>query len=205
MKDFKTSLLLLLSSIPLIGGKVTATVPAGKEEAILPPKTGDEPVRLRPLNLPFENKFAAHRSHSSHASHRSSSGGGYTPAPQPQPQAPKPGTPSGSSGVAPTPPGPGVVGPGTAQPTDPGRAAPVSPKPAPPAPPTLTTAEKLTLQIMRVQIALTTLGLLDGEVTGKLDTNTQEAVKRFQRLKGLEANGRMTTDTLNALGVPAVQ
>ncbi len=92
-----------------------------------------------------------------------------------------------------------------AQPTDPGRAAPVTPTPRGPAAPQLSMEEKLKLQIMRVQIALTSLGIYTGPVNGELDNDTKEGVRRFQTLKGLEASGLMSTETLNALGVPAVQ
>ena len=57
---------------------------------------------------------------------------------------------------------------------------------------------------MRVQIALTSRGFYSGEIHGKLDDKTKDALKRFQGSKGLEKTGRMTTETLNALGVPAV-
>jgi peptidoglycan hydrolase-like protein with peptidoglycan-binding domain len=58
---------------------------------------------------------------------------------------------------------------------------------------------------MRVQIALTTLGLYTGTVNGTLDDGTKEAIKRYQIVRGIEANGLMTTETLNALSVPATQ
>lgn len=58
---------------------------------------------------------------------------------------------------------------------------------------------------MRVQIALVTLGLYSGPLDGVLNDDTKEALRRFQTVKGIESNGLMTTDTLNALGVPAVQ
>jgi His-Xaa-Ser repeat protein HxsA len=58
---------------------------------------------------------------------------------------------------------------------------------------------------MRVQIALTTHGLYSGAVDGKLNDQTKEALKRFQIVKGIEPDGLMSTETLNALGVPAVQ
>jgi His-Xaa-Ser repeat protein HxsA len=58
---------------------------------------------------------------------------------------------------------------------------------------------------MRVQIALTSLGLYTGPVDGVLGDQTKEALKRFQVVKGIESNGLMSTETLNALGVPAVQ
>ena len=66
-------------------------------------------------------------------------------------------------------------------------------------------AEKRRLQIMRVQIALTSLGVYTGAVNGVLDDDTKQAVKRFQLVKGMPDTGLMTTETLNGLGVPAVQ
>ena len=61
------------------------------------------------------------------------------------------------------------------------------------------------LQIMRVQIALTSLGLYQGVVDGVLNDGTKASLKMFQNVKGIEANGLMTTETLNSLGVPAAQ
>lgn len=204
MSDLKKALLMLLSGVPIISGKSSTDVP-GTQFTPMGPET-DEPVSLRPLNFPSDNLFAGHRSHSSHASHRShrsgSGTGYYSTPPQTQRQQEQrvPPSPSGPPGEKQR-----LVGPETARPTDPGRAAPVSPVPGKPIPPSLSTAEKRTLQIMRVQLALTSLGLYSGQVNGVLDGNTQEAIKRFQIVKGLETNGRMTTETLNALGVPAVQ
>jgi His-Xaa-Ser repeat protein HxsA len=192
MKSIRTSFLLLLSSLQFMGGKAFAV--SVEEQAASADTEGDAPVSLRPLNIPADNLFAGHRSHSSHASHashRSGSGGGYVPLYQPPP--PK-------QYFLPTPPASD-----SAQPTDPGRPAPVAPLPWRPATPTLTAPEKLTLQIMRVQIALTSLGLYSGSVNGVLDTATKESISHFQTVKGLPPNGLMTTDTLNALGVPAVQ
>jgi His-Xaa-Ser repeat protein HxsA len=70
--------------------------------------------------------------------------------------------------------------------------------------PTLTLDEKRRLQIMRVQIRLTTLGLFTGQMNGTLDDKTKQSLKLFQKVKGLPETGLMTTPTLNALGVPAV-
>lgn len=83
----------------------------------------------------------------------------------------------------------------------------MSPLPAAPAAvaPALTLDEKRRLQIMRVQIALTSLGLFDGRIDGALNEETKLALKRFQLVKGQSESGLMTTDTLNALGIPAVQ
>jgi peptidoglycan hydrolase-like protein with peptidoglycan-binding domain len=58
---------------------------------------------------------------------------------------------------------------------------------------------------MRVQIALTSLGIYSGAVDGVLGEGTKTALRRFQLLKDLQVTGLMSTDTLNALGVPAVQ
>lgn len=191
MKSGKASFLLLLSSLHFMGGKAAAV--SVDEQAAPADPEGDAPVSLRPLNVPADNLFAGHRSHSSHrshGSHRSSSGGGYSvPLYQPPPQY-KPKQ---------------QIVPDSAQPTDPGRAAPVAPLPWLAPNPNLTKSEKLTLQIMRVQIALTSLGLYSGPVNGVLDTATKASISRFQIVKGLDPTGLMTTETINALGVPAVQ
>jgi His-Xaa-Ser repeat protein HxsA len=183
-----------MSAIPLLSSKGSAALP---QKHAREPSDAIDPVVLRPLNEPQDNLFAAHRSHSSHSSHRSSSGGGYSPPaskPTPTPREPSE-SPSDRS----------FTSPESSRPTDPGRAAPVSPKPKPATPPPLTLAEKRTLQIMRVQIALTSLGLYTGPVDGELGEQTKEALKRYQIVKGIEPDGLMSTETLNALGVPAAQ
>jgi peptidoglycan hydrolase-like protein with peptidoglycan-binding domain len=58
---------------------------------------------------------------------------------------------------------------------------------------------------MRLQIALTSLGLYAGPVDGELGEQTKEALKRYQIVKGIKPDGLMSTETLNALGVPEVQ
>lgn len=68
----------------------------------------------------------------------------------------------------------------------------------------LTLKEMRRLQVMRVQIALTTLGLFSGQIDGVFSQETSVALKRFQLIKGLPESGLMTTESLNALGVPAV-
>ena len=57
---------------------------------------------------------------------------------------------------------------------------------------------------MRVQIKLHGLGLYDGQVDGVMSEATRTALKYFQDLKGLQKTGTMTTPTLNAMGIPAV-
>lgn len=198
MKRFSTSLVMFMASLPFFANKSSA---ATADHLPSNPIGDQDPVKLRPLNLPGDNLFAAHRSHSSHGSHRSSSGGGsYVPTPrEPTPSiAPAPAdnaTPGQSNSL---------YGPATKRPTDPGRAEPVSPQPAQPKP-ELSLSEKRKLQVMRVQISLTSLGLYKGTIDGSLNEGTKEALKLFQTVKGLDTNGLMTTDTLNALGVPAVQ
>lgn len=176
-----------------------------------------EPVGLRPLNAPADNLFARHSSHSSHSSHRSSSGGGssyYPPAPAPS-AAPRYSAPTPSAPPAPsyapqriyTPAAPAAEPTQRYQPVDPGRAATVSPQTThiTPVSPTLSSGEKLRLQIMRVQLALLQLGIYDGEISGVLDAPTKESLKLFQRVKGFQPDGFMSTETLNALGVAAAQ
>jgi His-Xaa-Ser repeat protein HxsA len=68
----------------------------------------------------------------------------------------------------------------------------------------LTRGEKLRLQILRVQIRLTSLGIYEGPIDGIRNPQTDLALKRFQAVKGLPQSGLMTTATLNALGVTAV-
>jgi His-Xaa-Ser repeat protein HxsA len=192
MKQLKTPLAFLAAWLSLIPGKSVA-VPAD-HSATSTSIDGLDPVQMRPLNRPSDNMFAAHRSHSSHASHASGSGGSYRAPATPQPTSPQRAPDSSSS----------LYGSGTSQPTDPGRASPVSPQPVQ-TPPKLSVGEKRKLQIMRVQIALTSLGLYQGIVDGTLNDGTKESLMMFQNLKGIEPNGLMSTETMNALGVPAVQ
>jgi His-Xaa-Ser repeat protein HxsA len=59
--------------------------------------------------------------------------------------------------------------------------------------------------IMRVQVALYSRGYDPGAVDGVLSEPTKEALKKFQASRGIAATGRMTTETLNALGVAPVR
>lgn len=179
MKRFITSLALFLAGFQAFAAKNPAMQVDEQDLAIKP--TDLDPVKLRPLNLDGENLFAAHRSHSSHGSHRShrsssGGGGGYTaPAPRPTPAVPQ-----------------------NSRPVDKGRPAPVTPSSS------MTSAEKLKLQVMRVQIELTSRGFYSGNIDGVLGPNTRKAITRFQAQKKLTPSGTMTTDTLNALGIKAV-
>lgn len=194
MKRFKTSMAVLIAGLPFLSNRSEA---ASLQQGVSPAPDQLDPVKLRPLNLPGDNLFAAHRSHSSHSSHRSSSGGGSA-YPQPRPDSDRAPTQRGPASSL-------YSGEGASQPVDPGRAAPVAPRPAYPSPAPLSKAEKLRLQVMRVQIGLTSLGLYTGPVDGVFDEATKESLKRFQIVKGVKPDGLMNTDTLNALGVPAVQ
>lgn len=212
MKKFQPLARWVAASLSMLSLRSEAALPFEQAESSDPL----EPVGLRPLNSPADNLFARHSSHSSHGSHRSGSGGSRAyspPSPSPAP-APRFYSPTPSSPPAPayvpqpiyTP--PPSSGPSQQyQPVDPGRPAAVSPQPARVAPvsPTLSTTEKLRLQVMRVQLALLQVGLYDGEINGVLDTATKESLKRFQIVKGYQPDGLMSTATLNALGVPAAQ
>lgn len=194
MRRIKTPLAFFSAFLSCIPGKSLA---ATEELSVsIPTIEGMEPVQLRPLNLPGDNLFAAHRSHSSHSSHRSSSGGGSTYRAPPTPYQEPARKPVDSSRS--------FNGAGSNQPTDPGRAAPVSPNPSQ-ASPKLSNAEKRKLQIMQVQIALTSMGVYQGPVDGVLGGGTKEALKRFQSIKGIKQDGLMSTETLNALGIAAVR
>lgn len=65
-------------------------------------------------------------------------------------------------------------------------------------------SSKLTLQITRVQIALTSLKFFEGQIDGVTTAKTRDALERFQVSRGLSRSELMNTPTLNALGVPAV-
>jgi His-Xaa-Ser repeat protein HxsA len=132
-------------------------------------------VSLRPLNLALDNLFASHRSHSSHASHSSHSSHSSHYSGS--------GSSTYTSPSLPSPAAPAPVAATAATTTDASPATPRTPLQAAVATePALSLAEKRQLQIMRVQIKLLTLGLYNG----------------------LPESGLMTTPTLNALGVPAV-
>jgi len=184
MKRFTKVLTVFMSALPIFTAKANASPSIALETL---DSDSLKPVSLRALNTEADNKYAAHRSHSSHSSHRShrsSSGGGYT-APK---SAPSPNY---------TPPTPSRN-----QSTDPGRSATVSPSSSSSSGAS-PTGDKLTIQVMRVQIALSSKSLFFGTVDGVLGPDTRNAIQTFQASKGLKVNGRMTTETLNALGVPA--
>lgn len=228
MSRFIKDIALFLAGLPLMTLRGEAGAPA--TTGVQPPQDLP-PVALRPLNFDRDNLFAAHRSHSSHSSHASHrshySGTGGAPPPPPPASAPTP--PRSVAPVAPAPsPSPSVGTRPSYLLGDPSTAgvAPSSDsashlsvpdfsKVAPsternlggtsagrPAP--LTLDEKRRLQIMRVQVALTSLGLYNGRVDGVLNAETKLGLEFFQDLKGLPKSGTMTTPTLNALGVPAV-
>lgn len=56
-------------------------------------------------------------------------------------------------------------------------------------------------EVTAIQEALKDRGLFTGNVTGYYGTQTQSAVKRFQKIKGLTADGVAGPQTLSALGI----
>jgi His-Xaa-Ser repeat protein HxsA len=220
MSRFVRNLSFFLAGIPLLSAKTWSTVvpdanTTTKEEG---------PVTLRPLNRESDNLFArhsshaSHQSHSSHASHYSGSG---SSSPPPAPEAPAYTAPSYPSTPAPaytaptySPPAnpspPSTTPRNTFQPSD--STAPSSrntpggssSNTLPESAPQLSYTEKRKLQVMRVQIKLKTLGIYDGAIDGAMNESTNIALRHFQVLKNLPETGLMSTATLNALGVPAV-
>jgi len=55
--------------------------------------------------------------------------------------------------------------------------------------------------IMRVQAALYAKGYDPGAIDGELTEPTKLALRKFQGARGLVVTGKMTTQTMNALGV----
>ena len=68
----------------------------------------------------------------------------------------------------------------------------------------LTETEKLRLQIMQVQLKLTGLSLYDGPIDGVMNHDLVDGVRHFQTLKGMRETGMLTTGTLTALGIHAI-
>lgn len=148
---------------------------------------GDFAITLAaPLNVNVHNMFASHASHSSHASHAShssGSGGSYRATPV--------YTPSYSPAYSPAPAPP----PSTTQNLGPSVSPLVSPSP------TRANGDQLKLMIMRIQAALYSKGYDPGAIDGVMTPETKAALAKFQGVHGLPANSKMTTATLNALGV----
>ncbi|MEO9216745.1 MAG: His-Xaa-Ser repeat protein HxsA [Rhodanobacter sp.] len=145
---------------------------------------GDFAVTLTaPLNVNVRNMYASHSSHSSHSSHASHSSGSsgiyraspdYTPAYTSSAPAPSPApTHSYSPGVQP------LMSTGTPRPS----------------------GDQLRLMVMRVQAALYAKGYDPGAIDGELTESTKLALQKFQSAHGLAVTGKMTTQTMNALGV----
>ena len=61
--------------------------------------------------------------------------------------------------------------------------------------------DQLRLMIMRMQAALYAKGYDPGAIDGELTESTKLALRKFQGAHGLAATGKMTTQTMNALGV----
>jgi His-Xaa-Ser repeat protein HxsA len=142
-----------------------------------------------PLNVNVHNMYASHASHSSHSSHAShsshssGSGGSYRAAPA--------YTPSYSPAYSPAP----APAPSTMPNLGPGASPLVSPSS------TRASGDQLKMMIMRVQAALYSKGYDPGAIDGVMSSQTKAALAKFQGAHGLPANSKMTTATLNALGV----
>jgi His-Xaa-Ser repeat protein HxsA len=63
----------------------------------------------------------------------------------------------------------------------------------------------LKTMIMRVQLALMTRGYDPGAVDGVLTEETKAALRSFQKSRGFAESGRLTTETLTALGIQLAQ
>lgn len=196
MSRFTKSISVFMAGIALLGTKSQAS----QEESDNPFVDTLDPISLRPLNQAGDNLYAAHRSHSSHSSHsshRSSSSTYSSPsrsysAPRRSYSAPDSSYPrsqnSNSLYNSST---------GSSQSVDPGRPAVVTPTDR-----DINPADaKLMELIKRVQLGLLIKGYSPGAVDGVMGARTRAAIKLFQRDYGLNPDGLMGTETLNALGV----
>jgi len=68
----------------------------------------------------------------------------------------------------------------------------------------LTESEKVRLQIMQVQLRLTSLSFYEGPIDGNLNPETVTGLRYFQTLKGMRSSGTLAAGTLSALGVPPI-
>lgn len=208
MSRFIKKIALFLAGVTPFAGSHAATV-AAPQDRILDALNDPQAVTLRPLNREQDNLFAGHRSHSSHSSHAShsshysgSSSRSYdtTPTPSPAPYY----YPSSTTTPVPQPapsnhspsPANSLVSPTNSSLTQPSATANNEV--------VLSNDEKLKLQILRIQIKLHTLKLYEGPIDGARNPQTAEALRNFQKIKGLKVDGLMTTETLNALGILAV-
>lgn len=202
MSKFIKTIASFLGTVPLLMSKGMASTPV--EYSALEILQEPSAVQLRPLNFEADNLFARHGSHASHASHASHYSGagssGYVSPPVSPPQYPTQNSYTAPSESTITPNPNTYLDSSTQRPA----VKPVPSDPISTESPVLTTASKLKLQIIRVQIALTSLKYYDGPLDGVMSASTRRAIENFQIAKGLPKSGKMTTPTMNALGVPAV-
>lgn len=210
LSKFIKSLALFAVSAPIVHNKAEAmaNVTANSYENL-------EPVSIRPLNYEYENMFAAHRSHSSHSSHSSHYSGsgysGYSSSRTPTYSVPTYTAPSTASSYS-----------GTTSATKKSSNITVktynniptqtdtTPNPFYSNSASVNTGANddpvlaRVLQVKRVQMSLLRLGYYSGKIDGDLGKNTRKAIANYQVDKALTVNGRMTTELLNSLGIPAV-
>jgi His-Xaa-Ser repeat protein HxsA len=198
VSKFIRNLALFIAGLPLTTKGAPVPVSDG-------PRVDDptKTVSLRPLNLDMNNLFASHRSHSSHSSHRShsshySGSGSSYPSTGVTGTVSQTDTTSSVSTILP----PSTMPAGSSSVSS--AASPSLGTGSAPQQPQLSIDEKRRLQIMRVQIKLLSLGIYSGRISGVLDDPTKQSLKLFQSLKHLPETGLMTTPTMNALEVPAV-
>lgn len=174
-----------------------------------------------PLNVSAANMYASHsshsshRSHSSHSSHYSGSGGSYSsPSPRSYPiytpssttTSSGSSTTSGSTGAADSNSGANAHSGATTTNSDANRAGTMpmpalGPGSAPTSTPARANQDQLKMMIMRVQTALYTRGYDPGAIDGELNEPTKGALRKYQIDRGLVVSGKMSTETLNALGI----
>lgn len=68
----------------------------------------------------------------------------------------------------------------------------------------LTETERVRLQVMQVQIRLSSVALYEGPIDGILGSETVTGLRHFQVLKGMRDTGLLTAGTLSALGVAPI-
>lgn len=207
MSKFVKSLSLFVAGLQLMSSKASNAPTTIVERS----DSNLQPISLRPLNYNFDNLFAGHASHSSHRSHAShashySGSGGYSAPYVATPTPSRISEPTGS--VSP----PQITNekslPASSSSSNGAGNAPLN-VPAEvganrPGGVEMTHTEKLRLQVIRVQIRLNSLGLYNGKISGQFDGETRAALRLFQQVKSLPMDGLMTTPTMNALGIPAV-
>lgn len=138
--------------------------------------------------LAAHRSHASHSSHGSHQSHGSHRSSGYFPAPTPSEEGGGFTAVSHQEGrnVQSTP-------PSAVLPSSPALTRKLKVLPG--------NSEKFRNIVMRAQIALSSRGYDIGAVSGEIDARTTAAIYEFQDGSGMVPSGRLTPETLSALGI----